>query len=209
MLNFVSACVNIQENPYSASLDTSILNIEERIVGDFECPPYIADAFDFDIPVKDVGPEWDRGPMWDLCDTLRFRRIKAGELELTALNDFETIDTKILIAGEDYTNRDGWLVFPMVEGGFYSEGLAIAGGGLIGTLAFTVNMSGDLIVKNSGTLAGLLVFIPIMGYMTDWDIIKRKDKQEERKDKQGELQFIFDGRVPQPPEPVRPPPVEW
>jgi len=207
MLNFVSACVSIEENPYSASLDTSISNIEERIVGDFECPAYIADAFDFDIPVKDDGPEWERGPMWDLCDTLRFRRIKAGELELTALNDFETIDTKMLIAGEHYTNRDGWLVFSVADGAIVPK--VIYGGGMVGTLTLTVNMYGDIIVKSSGAMAALLVVIPIVGYSTTWDIIKRKDKQEERKEEQGELLFIFDGRVPQPPEPVTPPPVEW
>ena len=164
-------------------------------------PPYVLDAFDFDIPVKDDGPEWERGPMWDLCDTLRFRRIKAGELEVTALNDGETIDNKILIAGEHYSNRDGWLVFPVIEGVFFSEGLAIAGGGMVGNMAFTVNTSGDLIVKNSGAGAALIVFIPIMGYSTTWHIIKRKDKQEEL--------IFFGGQVPQPPEPVTQPPVGW
>ena len=167
-LNFVSACVNIKEYPSDwEPRATSISNIEEMIVGDFECPSYasydILKSFNIEIPVE-TG-----------CDTVIFRRIKAGELEVTALKDCTTLGTSTLIAGEDYIKSKGWLAFPW-GGGFIMEGPVV--GAVEGTYSFTQNMSGDLIVKASGVGAMVIGVFPLAGYSSRWIILERKNKEE-------------------------------
>ncbi len=178
-LGFLYGCVSIGPAPYPAAWKkpaTSIGNIEQRIVGDYSCRgktlrPSSHEVIDAGFLPHSLHMNVNENVK---CDTVRFRQVKEGELEVTILSDGIASETKTFLAGTDYNTADSWLVFRWSEGGSVREGYMIAGGYATGSDSVTLNMSGDLIVKSSFTAASLIVIVPIVGYGSTWAMYERQ-----------------------------------
>ena len=177
VLGFLNSCVSIAPAPYPAAWEkpaTSIDNIEQRIVGDYSCEGKTLRPSNFEVIDAGFLPHSLQMNVDVKCDTVRFRQVKEGELEITLLSDGNAIETKSFLAGADYSTDNGWLVIDWSEGGSEREGFMAIGAYATGSNSFTLDMSGNLIVKESFSAAGMMIFVPFAGYGSTWEMYERQ-----------------------------------
>ena len=173
VLGFLNSCVSIAPAPYPDAWEkpaTSIDNIEQRIVGDYSCGGKTLRPSNFEVIDAGYLPQSLHMDVKGSCDTVRFRQVKEGELEITFLGDGIALETKSFMAGVDYNTDNGWLVFEWSQGGGY----VMAGGYAGGSDSLTLDISGNLVVKSSFTAAGLIILVPIVGYGSTWAKYERQ-----------------------------------
>jgi hypothetical protein len=170
----ISGCVLAPNYPVTWPKPiSSNSNIEEMIVGYFKCSGKVVSGYSDNIeghlPVF-LNME---GVKKGQCDTVEFRQVKAGLLEVTAIKDGNALETKTFVAGEDYVNENGWLTLKS-EGEVTNRGLIL--GYASGKNSFTLNMSGNLIIKSSGYGVGIMLLlpVPVAGGGHNWVMFERQ-----------------------------------
>lgn len=182
-IGILSSCVNIARYPAGwEKLATSIPNIEQDIAGEYYCRGASLRPSTHEVMEGSSNmlrhlhlfkPE-DLLMQTGRCDTVRFRQIKEGELEVTIIGGGIAPKSVTLKDGKDYSTENGWLVFNWHEGGVERESWVLGGGFGAGSDSFTLTKSGDLVVRASGSVAAFLVVVPFLGYASDWYLYKRK-----------------------------------
>lgn len=172
MLGLISSCISAPNYPDNWSKPVPPnSNIENLIVGYFKCTGKVVSGYSDNIkghlPVFLNLEGVERGK----CDTIQFRQVKAGLLEVIAIKDGKSLATKTFVAGDDYVNENGWLTFKSKGEGTNREGVL---GYASGRNSFTLNLSGDLIIKSSGYGFGIMLLIPVAGGGHNWVMFERQ-----------------------------------
>ena len=167
----VCGCSSSPDYPSNWSqLLPSDSNIEIMLNGTYDCSGTVvsgySDSIEGHLPVFISLKDIDKGQ----CDSIVFKFQKTGSLMVYAYKENKLLTEKKFIAGVDYTIKDGWITFEQKAEVISKDGVL---GYATGDNSFTLNRSGNLVVKSSGSGAGIMLLIPVMNSSHNWVLFKR------------------------------------
>ncbi len=103
------------------------------------------------------------------CDIIEFKQELDSEIKVL-IHYEKSIYNEVLFEGTNYKISDGWIYFPTEIYDPYTFGAYGVGSHRIG---LKLNSSGDLVAKFSKKSVGLIMFIPLVNFESDWLLFER------------------------------------